>query len=60
MLEEIKKRRKSEDELTWELCQKANWNWATSQIFIASVREKYSSELLTHSSRFFPHFSMCF
>jgi len=53
VLEEIKKRRKSEDELTWDLCQKGNWNWATSQIFIASVREKYASELLTHSSRFF-------
>jgi hypothetical protein len=56
VLEEMKKRRKSEDELTWELCQKANWNWATSQIFIASVREKYSAELLKHGSRFFLYF----
>jgi hypothetical protein len=56
ILGELKKRRKSDDELTWELCQKANWNWATSQIFIESVREKYSSELVKHSSRFFLYF----
>ncbi len=47
VLEEIKKRRKSEDELTWDLCQRTNWNWATSRIFLTSVREKYSKELLT-------------
>lgn len=56
VLEELKKRRKSDDELTWDLCQRGDWNWATSQIFIASVREKYSSELLKHGSRFFLFF----
>lgn len=58
VLEEIKKRRKSEDELTWDLCQRTNWNWATSRIFLTSVREKYSKELLQYNSRFFLIFYM--
>jgi hypothetical protein len=36
-----------------DLCQKAGWNWDTSQIFIASMREKYRDDLFLYHSRFF-------
>ena len=53
VLEALKKRRVTEKDLVGDLCLKAGWNWDTSRIFIASVKEKYRQELFIHQSRFF-------
>jgi hypothetical protein len=43
-------------DLERDLCEKADWNWDTSQIFIASMREKYRQDLFLYHARFFLSF----